>query len=281
MSIIRKYFEIENVLYYKTFKNRDEFQNPIFKENKHFIIRKSLDLITPKKDNMRLFDGKIKEGYIYRRSHKKDVIYIYKPFDNKNDFKRSEFEATPLYEMKYKIKIHNRLETFFTEKKCKYLYTEMNNYMENIKEKKTKNAKNISTTKDYIINKNNSYIIGMEDFKKGFILIEKPSTSELKCKSGYKKSNLEKIAEKLWNDEIIPTHQKSDCFTNNIKYFVKIKNEYKIIKKPMVTKPKLCEIIKEILKYLEKVKQSGKKWLYNDNDDGNDNSNDNDNLNFL
>ncbi len=106
ISIIKSLFESTNILEYNEVANHPKFQDKnIYKKNDDYVIRKALDTIIPKTDNMQNFHHIIKHknkyGYIFVRKMKTQNIYVFRQFDDQKVFVRSNFEVSPIYEQIY------------------------------------------------------------------------------------------------------------------------------------------------------------------------------------
>lgn len=112
ISFIFKYFKNNKIIDINILINNPSFQDDIYKTNNHYILRKALHMMIPNDDNLKNFpyiiqninsNKKVNYGYLIKRIFNKDYIYIFKKFDDKNVFNKSNFEQSPIYDDYYNL----------------------------------------------------------------------------------------------------------------------------------------------------------------------------------
>ena len=287
ISIIKQHFEKNNIMYEKDLQKNSKLSDDIYQQNNFYVLRKALDLIVPKIDNMKNFQHiikyKRKYGYIFVRKIKNDNIYIFKEFDIQTNFVRSEFEVSPFYENMYDDNENEKINSFKTflnilERKetkeaGKQLY--LNVLTQNItttgkvkrKGKKELSAQDIIKENDPLKeHKNDGIFVGIQIDRDGFK--DKTwirNTERNRNKKGNKQINpgqecktlgrqdIVDIIKKIWNK----VDKKSDFYKFNLRKYERIINNEKSVRKKSVT----CPFVNNILEFLNKNKVDGKVWF--------------------
>lgn len=251
ISIINQLFEKSIILSYKKLKTNINLQEKIYTLNDYYILRKALDTIIPKMDNMKNFQyimkHKNKYGYIFVREVENDIIYIFKEFENQTNFVRSDFEVIPIYENKYNeyikkednslINLFNILEKENKEKRGEKLYYRVltqEKIEKKVKKVKEKSALEIIKEKDPLQNHVNDaeYV--------GIIFIDRQDDKNFKNKLWIRKTS--KNRNKKDNSNIKQYNAGAECYPKKEK--------------------DIKEIIKDLWKYIDENKH---KEFYNKN----------------
>ena len=290
ISLLKQFFENKTILYEKELKSHPKLQDSIYKQENHYILRKALDIIVPKTDDMRNFqhiiEHKRKYGYIFVRKMKTDNIYIYKNFDEQTRFFRSDFEVSPIYEQIYEREEEkqNSFKTFLNilerkegKERGKQLYLKtLTQITSKPGQKKKIHGKVGNIALDEIKRldpiKNHSkdgefvgIVIDKKDFE-GKMWIRKTALNRNKkgdnikqysygqeCITAYKRPDIINIIRKLWKR----VDKKSPFYKNNLnKYDLTMKNI-----KPMKKKKATCPFLQEIMEHLSNQKTEGKIWF--------------------
>jgi len=254
ISFILKYFKKNKIIDIDVLVNNPAFQDPIYKTNNNYIIKKALNMMLPTDNNLKNFsyiiehetsNKKINYGYLIKRKYNDNYIYIFKKFDNNNIFEKSKFEQTPIYEDYYNLnefplnlnKFLLKLEKIDTKKQNKKL-SEIN-YIDILNQKGKKNDKkilkeNIGTEGNKIIRNNYPDISNEGDYV-GIIINQPKFIDRLWIRNkekdnigrdsitAFKKTELKELIILLWNkvtnDFKIQNQKKYDLYTtkSNIK----------------------------------------------------------------
>jgi hypothetical protein len=287
ISIIKSMFEKTSVLYEKEIRKNNKLLDDIYQQNDYYVIRKALDIIIPKVDNMKNFQHiithKRKYGYIFVRKIETDNIYIFKEFEDQQLFVRSEFEVSPIYENMYQQKNNtiNSFKTFLNilernekQERGKQLYLNTLKHAEISGKKKTianvgnlmlEEIKRLDPIKNH---KNDGDIVALKIMRPDFdkflrirqtiLNIDKKGEDIKQYHYGqecltHKAEELQTIIRKIWKK----VNKNSDFYKNNLnKYDLTMASE-----KPMKKKANICKFLYDILEYLNNNKVDGKIWL--------------------
>ena len=288
ISIITQFFENNNILYDTELQNHSKLQEKIYKENNYYILRKALDMIVPKNDDMSKFayiiTNKNKFAYIFSRNMEDKKIYILKFFENQNIFKRSIFEVYPIYEKLYEETepVTNSFKLFLNilerkEKKKRGETFYFNTLTKKTQHKKFDSGKHITGNValeeikrlDPITNhKKDGEYVGITFKSKIYqnkMWIRKTESNKNKrgenikqysygqeCILTFTRDELTNIVTFLWNK----VDTKGKFFKDNSESFSLVINN----QKPMKFKENKCDFIKLIMIHLNNKKVDGKVW---------------------
>jgi len=289
ISIIKTIFETKTILYEQDLKNHHRLKDDIYTQNNYYILRKALDIVVPKTDNMKNFQHVIKHkrrhGYIFVRKMKNDNIYVFKDFDNQIQFIRSDFEVSPIYEQIYKNdeEIQNSFRSFLNilerkerKKKGEQLYyNTLRHTVTKTGEKKKQTGigniglEEIKRLDPHKNHKNDGNYVGIvinrKDFGNKMWLRDTSLNKDKKgdnikqysygqeCITAYSGDKLINIMGLLWEK----VNKESQFYKDNIQNY----KLYMSHSKPLKKKKLKCKFLQEVMEHLQQNKADGKRWF--------------------
>ena len=279
ISFILKYFKKNKIIDLDILTQQPAFQDPIYKTNDYYIIKKALNMILPTDNNLKNFpyiiehinsNKTVSYGYIIKRKYENNFIYIFKSFDDNNVFEKSQFEQTPIYDDFYDIdnnplKLSNfllKLEKNDKKEKNIKLSSEVNyiNILtQSSRGQKKSKKENVGSEGNNII-RNNYPDIPNEGLYVGIVINDPRFENKLWIRSkeknnigrdsitAFKKHELKQIIIDLWK-------KLDDDFKN------KNQDKYNLYTTKSNVKLKLSNFLKKIFIHLNKNKVENKIWF--------------------
>ena len=269
------FLTLNNIIDHEEFKTQT-----IYQDNNYDIIKKALKTMEPLDDEFILFNHIFKGGvnnnygYIFSRIIDNENIYIFQDLDD-DEKRRSKYENYPLYYRDKKNGINNlnnlsSFINFINYKEDVDLYetihtkdTESNISKAKLGKLSSQEIKKLDPIKNH---KNDAIYIGIEinqEIFKGMLWLRNYSYSEEKltqkqynygknCLS-YDRKELTNIITILWEKVLL---LKDNTFINKYKKIITDINK-DIIRKKNIK----CDVIKQLLLYLQKNDPEKKKWF--------------------
>ena len=285
ISIIIKFFKNNEIMKINDLINNPKLLDDIYHSNDNYIIHKSLNSIIPINDIMTNFpyiiehidiNNKLQYGYIIKRKiSNNDFIFIFKKFDNNNEYVRSQFEQTPIYENYYNIITDNIPLNSFLISLRKKDFAKIDKKLDNIEyfdvlnniNKSKPKTNNIGSMANKIIKEkfktNNNYnkIVGItlrgNKFKNEIWIrnTEKLNQVGRRCNNAFSKEELRELLHKIWKS-IVDAEINDSFLKDNL-------NKYNKFTDPDTStrKDEICPFIGELFKYADKKKINNKVWF--------------------